>query len=230
LNDAGAVAFDDYLLNARQPSATFSGQILGRNVIQFGFVVFDFDLNMFNDTSLPLSPDFVREVDLAEVVLFLSGELTQTVELFQLTRVARVVSHAPTLLLRDGGARRAPAPPRGARPGGGPDVRARWAGRGAGPAPASGFPGRLEDPGNVGYALTAVGKAARIFGVPTLLTAAFAERQELIKELKDVFPEQHPIDRTTLNSWEDPRVISWLDKTGRRTLVVAGLWTEEGTR
>jgi hypothetical protein len=72
LNDAGAVAFDDYLLNAGQPSATFSGQILGRNVIQFGFVVFDFDLNMFNDTSLPLSPDFVREVDLAGVILFLT--------------------------------------------------------------------------------------------------------------------------------------------------------------
>ena len=41
---------------------------------------------------------------------------------------------------------------RGARPTGRADVRVRWAGRGAGPAPASGVPGLLEDAGNVGYA------------------------------------------------------------------------------
>jgi hypothetical protein len=51
--------------------------------------------------------------------------------------------------------------------------------------------------------VTAVAKAAKIFKVPTLLTTAFAERQNLIKEIQDVFPGQTPIDRTTLNTWED---------------------------
>ena len=72
----------------------------------------------------------------------------------------------------------------------------------------------------------AVAKAAKIFKVPTLLTTAFAQRQDLIKEVQDVYPEQKPIDRTTLNTWEDPRVVEWVNKTGRKKLVMAGLWTE----
>jgi len=73
---------------------------------------------------------------------------------------------------------------------------------------------------------TAVAKAAKIFKVPTLLTTAFAERQKLIKEIQDVFPGQTPIDRTTLNTWEDQRVVNWVKQTGRKKLVIAGLWTE----
>jgi nicotinamidase-related amidase len=73
---------------------------------------------------------------------------------------------------------------------------------------------------------TAVAKAAKIFKVPTLLTTAFAERQNLIKEIQDVFPGQTPIDRSTLNTWEDQRVLNWVAQTGRKKLVMAGLWTE----
>src|SRR3981081_3696099 len=70
--------------------------------------------------------------------------------------------------------------------------------------------------------VTSIAKAAKIFNVPTLLTTAFAERQNLIKEIQDVFPEQDPIDRTTLNSWEDRRVVNWVEQTGRKKLVMAG--------
>jgi nicotinamidase-related amidase len=73
---------------------------------------------------------------------------------------------------------------------------------------------------------TAVAKAAKIFKVPTLLTTAFAERQHLVREIQDVFPGQVPLDRTTLNSWEDPRVVNWVKQTGKKKLVMAGLWTE----
>jgi nicotinamidase-related amidase len=41
-------------------------------------------------------------------------------------------------------------------------------------------------------------KGAKIFGVPTLFTTAFAERQDLIKEIQAVHPDQVPIDRTGL--------------------------------
>lgn len=46
-------------------------------------------------------------------------------------------------------------------------------------------------------------KGAKIFGVPTLFTTAFAERQDLIKEIQAVFPQQVPIDRSGLsdNLW-----------------------------
>jgi len=72
----------------------------------------------------------------------------------------------------------------------------------------------------------AVAKASKIFKISTLLTTAFAERQELIKEIQDIFPEQVPIDRITLNSWEDPRIVDWVKHTGKKKLVMAGLWTE----
>src|SRR5918995_448727 len=47
-------------------------------------------------------------------------------------------------------------------------------------------------------------KAAKAFNVPTLLTAVLKDRGgNLIKPLQDVFPEQTPIDRKTINTWED---------------------------
>lgn len=69
-------------------------------------------------------------------------------------------------------------------------------------------------------------KGAKIFNVPTLFTTAFAERQELIQEIQAVHPEQKPIDRTGLNSWDDERVRDWVKATGKKKLVMAGLWTE----
>lgn len=70
-------------------------------------------------------------------------------------------------------------------------------------------------------------KAAKLFKVPTLLTTVVEERGGyLIKPLQDVFPEQKPIDRTTINTWEDPRVVEWVKQTGRKKLVMAALWTE----
>ncbi|ATD67778.1 hydrolase [Luteimonas chenhongjianii] len=69
-------------------------------------------------------------------------------------------------------------------------------------------------------------RTAKIFDVPTLFTTAFAERQELIKEIQVIDPEQVPIDRTGLNSWDDQRVVDWVEATGKKKLVMAGLWTE----
>src|SRR5260370_2122116 len=48
----------------------------------------------------------------------------------------------------------------------------------------------------------------------------------LIKGLQDVFPDQKPINRTFINAWEDPRVADAVKKSGRKQLVLAGLYTE----
>jgi nicotinamidase-related amidase len=70
-------------------------------------------------------------------------------------------------------------------------------------------------------------KAAKIFGVPTLLSTVLENQGGyLIKQLQDVFPEQQPIDRTFINTWEDERVVAWVRETGRKKLVMAALWTE----
>src|SRR5579872_5046352 len=56
-------------------------------------------------------------------------------------------------------------------------------------------------------------KTAKVFGVPTILTTVLEERGgHLVKEVQDVFPEQRPINRTTLNTWEDQRVVNAVKK------------------
>src|SRR5918992_826818 len=70
-------------------------------------------------------------------------------------------------------------------------------------------------------------KSAKAFNVPTLLTTVLEKQGGLLlKQLQDVFPEQEPIDRTFINTWEDERVVDWVKKTRRRKLVMAALWTE----
>jgi nicotinamidase-related amidase len=70
-------------------------------------------------------------------------------------------------------------------------------------------------------------KAAKAFSVPTILTTVLKDRGgALIQGLQDVFPEQRPIDRTFINSWEDPKLVSAVTATRRKQLVIAGLWTE----
>jgi nicotinamidase-related amidase len=70
-------------------------------------------------------------------------------------------------------------------------------------------------------------KGAKAFGVPTILTTVLEERGGyLIKQLQDVFPDQKPIDRTFINTWEDANVVDVVKATGRKQLVLAALWTE----
>lgn len=74
---------------------------------------------------------------------------------------------------------------------------------------------------------TALAKAAKAFGVPTILTSVIAERGGLIfSQITDVFPDQEVIDRTLINTWEDRKVVEAVKATGRKQLVIAGLWTE----
>lgn len=73
----------------------------------------------------------------------------------------------------------------------------------------------------------AIAKTAKAFEVPTLLTSVLKDRGGLIfKQITDVFPEQTPIDRTFINTWEDGRVVDWVKQTGKKKIVFAALWTE----
>ena len=73
----------------------------------------------------------------------------------------------------------------------------------------------------------ALAKTAKVFNVPTILTTVLEERGGyLIKGLQDVFPDQKPIDRTFINTWEDKVVVDAVKATGRKQLVLAALYTE----
>ena len=76
--------------------------------------------------------------------------------------------------------------------------------------------------------VTGLAKAAKAFNVPTILTTV-AEKSfsgPLFPELQAVFPEQKPIDRTTMNTWEDNRVTDKVKTYKKKRVVIAALWTE----
>ncbi|HTW71968.1 MAG TPA: hydrolase [Acetobacteraceae bacterium] len=72
-----------------------------------------------------------------------------------------------------------------------------------------------------------VAKAAKEFGVATILTTVAAKTFSgpMFTEIKSVFPEQDPIDRTSMNTWEDPRIAVRVNELGKSRIVLAGLWT-----
>jgi nicotinamidase-related amidase len=45
-------------------------------------------------------------------------------------------------------------------------------------------------------------------------------------QIQAVFPRQAPIERTTMNSWDDANFVAAINKTGRKKIVLSGLWTE----
>ena len=83
------------------------------------------------------------------------------------------------------------------------------------------------DPTMVINNVTALAKVAKAFDVPTILTTIGAARGgDIFKQVQAVFPDQKPIDRSSINSWEDHRVVEAVRKTGRKKLVIAALWSE----
>jgi nicotinamidase-related amidase len=69
--------------------------------------------------------------------------------------------------------------------------------------------------------VTGLAKSAKVFNLPTILTTV-AEKSfsgPLFPELKAVFPEQQPIDRTTMNTWEDKRITDKVNEIGRNKIV-----------
>ena len=74
----------------------------------------------------------------------------------------------------------------------------------------------------------ALAKSAKIFNVPTILTSVETESFSgyIWPELLGVFPDQQPIERTSMNSWEDEKFVAAVKATGRKKLIMAALWTE----
>jgi nicotinamidase-related amidase len=72
-----------------------------------------------------------------------------------------------------------------------------------------------------------VAHAAAEFKIPTILTTV-AEKSfsgPMFAEIKSALPDIAPIDRTTMNSWEDKNVIDRVNQLGKSKIVLAGLWT-----
>ena len=71
-------------------------------------------------------------------------------------------------------------------------------------------------------------KAARVFDVPVVLSTVETKGFSgyLWPQIQAVFPGRAPIERSTMNSWDDENFVAAIKKTGRKKIVLAGLWTE----
>lgn len=76
--------------------------------------------------------------------------------------------------------------------------------------------------------VVALAKSAKLFKIPTCITSVESESFSgyVFPELLDVFPAENIIERTSMNSWDDERIREFAAKTGRKKLILAGLWTE----
>jgi nicotinamidase-related amidase len=71
-------------------------------------------------------------------------------------------------------------------------------------------------------------KLARLYRVPTVhSTVNVANGQDpTLPALAEQLADSPPIDRTSMNSWEDVDFLAAVRATGRRKLILCALWTE----
>lgn len=76
--------------------------------------------------------------------------------------------------------------------------------------------------------VTLLAKVAREFGIPAVLTAVETESFSgyIWPQLLDVFPGQLVIERTSMNSWDDAGFRDAIKATGKKNILMTGLWTE----
>src|SRR5260370_7777157 len=74
----------------------------------------------------------------------------------------------------------------------------------------------------------ALGKAARVFEVPVVLTTVETKSfsGNMWPQLRAVFPNQEPIERSSMNSSYYRNFVAPIETTGRRKIVFAGLSTK----
>jgi nicotinamidase-related amidase len=71
-------------------------------------------------------------------------------------------------------------------------------------------------------------KATRVFDVPVVLSTVETKgfSGNMWPQIAAIFPGHMPIERSTMNSWDDANFVRAVERTGRTKIVLAGLWTE----
>jgi nicotinamidase-related amidase len=74
----------------------------------------------------------------------------------------------------------------------------------------------------------ALAKGAQVLGIPTILTTINAKNNgPFLPEIVEMFPKSPLIDRTLpgFDAFNDKELLDAVKKTGRKQLVISGLWT-----
>lgn len=80
---------------------------------------------------------------------------------------------------------------------------------------------------SVMHNVQALARAAKVFGLPTVLTTVAKDSFSgpFMPEVTELFPDLDIVDRTSINSWLDPNFRKAIEATGRKKIILAGLWT-----
>lgn len=75
--------------------------------------------------------------------------------------------------------------------------------------------------------VTLLAKGAKECNVPAILTAVETESFSgyIGPQLLDVFPGQTVVERSSMNAWDDPGFRDAIEATGRKNIIMTGLWT-----
>jgi nicotinamidase-related amidase len=76
--------------------------------------------------------------------------------------------------------------------------------------------------------VTLLARCAKEYGVPAVVTAVETEGFSgyVWPQLLDVFPGQAVVERTSMNSWDDAGFRRAIEATGKKNILMTGLWTE----
>jgi nicotinamidase-related amidase len=76
--------------------------------------------------------------------------------------------------------------------------------------------------------VTLLAKVAKEFKVPAILTSVETEAFSgyIWPQLLDVFPGQTVVERSSMNAWDDAGFRKAIEATGRKNILLTGLWTE----
>jgi nicotinamidase-related amidase len=77
--------------------------------------------------------------------------------------------------------------------------------------------------------ITALARIAKLYNLPVVLSTVNVStgiNKPTIHQITDVLKDVEPIDRTTINAWEDEDFLRAIKATGRKKLIMAALWTE----
>ena len=71
-------------------------------------------------------------------------------------------------------------------------------------------------------------RTIKTFGVPVVHSTVnvAAGQGPTLPEVAGLLTDDKPLDRTTVNSWEDIEFVQAVHATGRRKLIICALWTE----
>ena len=71
-------------------------------------------------------------------------------------------------------------------------------------------------------------KAAKVFDVPVVLSTVETKSfsGNMWPQIQAIYPDQTPIERSSMNSWDDQNFVAAIEKSGKKKIVLSGLWTE----